>query len=299
MSRFIFIPVVLLVITGSVHAQTDSSRKDVPDTIRAGNFIIVKRNRDKPARPASEKQFHISVGRRHASRNNNVSTNWLVFDLGFANWRDRTDYAGTAFANQGAANNYIRDIPHQGLNSNPVTKNSFDLRTGKSSNVNIWLFIQKRNLIGHVLHLKYGLGLEMYNYRFESAISFRNSPQPYVFMDSISFTKNKLYAGYVTVPLMLNITPPTRSGRKGFTMSAGVSAGYLIGSRNKQVSGDRGKQKFRGNLNMKPWRLAAIGEVGLGPIRLYGSYSLNSLQQKDRTGLEQYPYAVGVRLSTF
>jgi hypothetical protein len=181
---------------------------------------------------------------------------------------------------------------------NPVTKNSFNLRNEKSSNVNIWFFMQKRNIAKHVLNLKYGLGLEMYNYRFESNISFRNSPQPSVFMDSIGFTKNKLYAGYVTVPLMLNITPSGQT-RRGFTFSAGMSAGYLIGSRNKQISAERGKQKIRGNLNMEPWRIAAIGEIGLGPVRLYGTYSLNSLQQKDRTGLEQYPYAVGIRFSTF
>jgi hypothetical protein len=49
---------------------------------------------------------------------------------------------------------------------------------------------------------------------------------------------------------------------------------------------------------MEPWRLAAIAEVGLGPVRLYGSYSLNTLQ-KNNTRLEQYPYAVGIRLSNW
>jgi hypothetical protein len=49
---------------------------------------------------------------------------------------------------------------------------------------------------------------------------------------------------------------------------------------------------------MEPFRLAAIGEVGLGPVRLYGSYSLNKMQ-KDITRVEQFPYAIGVRLSTW
>jgi hypothetical protein len=118
-----------------------------------------------------------------------------------------------------------------------------------------------------------------------------------VFNDSISFSKNKLYVEYLTVPFMLNIntTPDTR---KGLSFSAGVSAGYLLGSRNKQVSSERGKQKYRGDFNFEPWRFAAIGEIGLGPVRLYGTYSLNRLQ-KDITHVEQYPYAVGIRFSNW
>lgn len=49
---------------------------------------------------------------------------------------------------------------------------------------------------------------------------------------------------------------------------------------------------------MEPWRLAAIGELGIGPVRLYGSYSLNKLQ-KDVTRLEQFPYAIGLRFSSW
>ena len=75
-----------------------------------------------------------------------------------------------------------------------------------------------------------------------------------------------------------------------------MSAGYLIASRNKQISAERGKQKVNGDFSFEPWRLATIGEIGLGPIRLYGSYSLNKLQ-KDITRVEQYPYTVGIRFS--
>jgi hypothetical protein len=96
---------------------------------------------------------------------------------------------------------------------------------------------------------------------------------------------------------MLNINT-TPDSRRGLSFSAGVSAGYLINSRNKQVSGERGKQKYRGDFNFEPWRFAAIGEIGLGPVRLYGTYSLNRLQ-KDITRVEQYPYAVGIRFSNW
>jgi hypothetical protein len=92
-----------------------------------------------------------------------------------------------------------------------------------------------------------------------------------------------------------NLTP---SKENGLSFSAGVSAGYLLNSRNKQISNERGKVKYKGDFNLQPWRVAAIGELGLGPIRLYGSYSLNNLY-KESTGLDQIPYAVGIRFSRF
>jgi hypothetical protein len=49
---------------------------------------------------------------------------------------------------------------------------------------------------------------------------------------------------------------------------------------------------------LQPWRFAVVGELGLGPVRLYGSYSLNDLH-KESTGLKQTPYAVGIRFSNW
>lgn len=302
MNRLLTMLAIGLLAAASGFAQTDTTQKNAPDTIRVGGFIIVKSNKDGDKQEAKKdsKDFHISFKSRYKNRNNNVSTNWLIFDLGLANWRDKTDYNGPAFTNQSAGSGYIRNVPYQGNPSagNAVDENTLNLKNGKTTNVNIWLFMQKLNITKHVVNLKYGLGLEMYNYRFESNVSFRNSPEPYLFRDSIQFSKNKLYAGYATVPLMLNINPFPNSHRT-FTFSAGVSAGYLIASRNKQVSDERGKQKYRGNLNLTPWRLATIAELGMGPIRLYGTYSFNNLMEKDKTNLELYPYAVGIRFSNW
>lgn len=209
-------------------------------------------------------------------------------DLGFANMRDNTNYAA---AQAGGFYKVLRTA------DGPVTQNSNKLITGKSSNVNIWFFMQKLNVVKHVVNLKYGMGFEMYNFRYDTRLSFRNDPQPYAFNDSIGFTKNKLFVKYLTVPIMLNINT-TPDSRRGFSFSAGISAGYLISSRNKQVSAERGKQKIRGDFNFEPWRIATIAELGLGPVRLYGSYSLNRLQ-KDITQVEQYPYTVGIRFSNW
>ena len=277
-------------VAGTSFAQTDTTGKNT-DTVKVGNFIIIKKNKDNTVteveRNRRNNNFDFRIERR-SHRRSNVSTNWWIMDLGFANMRDNTDYTAAQ------AGSYFKTLrPADGA----VAQNSYKLITGKSSNVNIWLFMQKLNVVKHVVNLKYGLGLEMYNFRYDTKLSFRKDPQPFVFNDSISFSKNKLYVEYLTVPFMLNINT-TPDSRRGLSLSAGVSAGYLLGSRNKQVSGERGKQKYKGDFNFEPWRFAAVGEVGLGPVRLYGTYSLNRLQ-KDITRVEQYPYAVGIRLSNW
>lgn len=279
----------VLLAAGTSFAQTDSTAKST-DTVRVGNFVIIKKNNGNERTYSSNKNdvnITYKIERRPAKKKN-ISTNWWIFDLGFANIRDNTNYTAAQ------AGPYFKTIrPADG----PVNQNSYRLNTGKTSNVNIWLFMQKLNISKHVLNLKYGLGYEMYNIRYDTRISYRKDPQPFVHNDSISFSKNKLFAGYLTVPMMINFNP-TPDSRKGFSLSVGMSAGYLLESRNKQVSGERGKQKVNGNFEMEPWRLATIAELGIGPVRLYGSYSLNRLQ-KDVTRVEQYPYAVGIRFSNW
>jgi hypothetical protein len=163
------------------------------------------------------------------------------------------------------------------------------------------------NLIEHYVNLKYGLGLELNNYRFKSNVTFnegglnpynhsQNIANSFVFRDSINFSKNKLAADYVTIPLMLNFVSNPKESKKGISLSAGVSAGYLYSSRNKQVSGDRGKEKNRGDFDLEKWKFSYIGELGLGPVRLYGSYSPTSIFSND---LNFRPYNIGIRFSNW
>jgi len=275
-------------------AQTDSvkvERKD--DTIRIGGMIILKKgtpNEDK-------RRVTVTVGNKRKQTNSNISTSSFIVDLGFANWTDKTNYAN-------ATNN--GDLINK-PGATDLTATDFKLKTVKSVNVNIWFFMQRMNLVKHYINLKYGLGIELNNYRFTSDISFKegganpyNSLQTiahaFVFRDSVHFSKNKLAADYVTVPLMLNFNTNPNDNKKGLSISAGVSMGYLYSSRNKQVSHERGKDKNRGDYDLDKWKFSYVGELGLGPVRLYGSYSPKSIFQND---LNFTPYAIGIRLSNW
>jgi hypothetical protein len=87
-----------------------------------------------------------------------------------------------------------------------------------------------------------------------------------------------------------NLTP----GReKGFGFSTGVSAGMLYSARQK-IKNNGNKSKLHDDFDLEKWKLAYIGELNLGPVRLYGSYAMNNMWEK---GLDQTPYNVGIRLS--
>lgn len=273
-------------------AQTpvaDTLKPKEGDTIRIGNIVIIKKGKAK-------KEVDITMGRNKTKRkqNANISTNWWIVDLGYNNYTDKTNYA--------TAGAYLINKP----GSPALGASDFKLKAGKSVNVNIWFFMQRLNLINHYVNLKYGFGLELNNYRYKSALSYKESgPVPYtntqtnapfIFRDSISFSKNKLAADYLTVPLMLNFTTNPGNSKKGLSISAGVSAGYLYSQRNKQKSGERGKDRNKGDYDLERFKLSYVGELGLGPVRFYGSYSPKSMYEHS---LDMRPYTIGLRLSNW
>lgn len=258
-------------------AQTDTSKAEQGDTIRIGSMIIIKRG-DAHSKGDKEVTIH---SRRNTYKPSNISTNWFIVDLGVNQFDDKTDYTSP-----GIQNTTTGFAPGS-------DKDWFKLRNGKAINVNIWFFIQKLNVVKHVVNLKYGLGLELNNYHYRKNVIYQTQPTKIILDQSTGYSKNKLAADYLTVPIMLNfdLTP----GRKnGFGFSAGVSAGYLYSSRQKTKSEANGKQKVWDDFDLRPWKISYVGELQLGFVKLYGSLATKSMFSK---GLDQTPYNVGIRFS--
>lgn len=276
-----------LVLCLGLNAQSDTTKPQSADTIKVGNMIIIKKHDGKEKKVEKDEKdddddedgVSVEIKKRKEYKKSNISTNWMILDLGFSNVNDQTNYASPeaqAFFPGG-------------------TKEQLDLRNGRSINVNVWFFMQRINIIQHVVNLKYGLGVELNNYSFEKSVRYNNDPVTNITIDNIKYRKNKLAADYLTVPVMLDFNfAPKR--KRGYGFSAGVSAGYLYASRQKMKSEENGKEKNRSNFNLEPWKLSAVGELNLGVMRLYGSYALNTLH---KNGLEQTPYNIGIRLSSW
>jgi len=268
----------------------DISQSVNEDTLRLGRLEIIK-SQDSNYRKdwismIEDGDFDntdITI-KRAPKKLKNVTTNWFSFDLGYANYIDESPQKMADFS-----------LPYSKYF---VNSGSLKLDNRKASNFNIWIVQQKLNVYQHKINLKYGVGFEMFNFRFEQPVSFRNEPGKTLYMDDVNFTKNKLFVKYLTVPVQLNFQPNPYS-RKGFYASIGLSAGYLVDARNKQISPERGKQKYDGTFELNNLRLATIGELGIGGIRLYGSYGSINLFDKNQSSFSFFPYALGLRFSNF
>lgn len=280
MKRIFTLCIVLCTVV-SGFAQTDTSG-NTSDTIKVGSMIIIRKPGNNRDENAKDKHIIISNGNHHY-KPSNISTNWVILDLGFANYNDKTNYSSAVSS---------------GFVSTDIGKDQMKLRAIKSVNVNIWLFMQRMNLIQHVVNLKYGLGVELNNYRYDDkSIRFRKDPTRIDIdpaLTAANVKKNKLAADYLTVPLMLNFNFTPHHGR-GFGLSAGVSAGYLYSARQKTKIGNK-RSKLHDDFDLERWKLSYVGELNLGPVRLYGSYAVKSMWSK---GLDQVPYNVGLRFSNW
>jgi hypothetical protein len=266
----------LIALSGAMSCLAqDSTTREKSDTIKVGGMIIINDHKD----DGKKESTNVVISKHHKTKSPNLSTNWFIFDFGFANFTDNTNYAAAQASGFIAPN---------------VTPDQFDLRTGKSVNVNIWFFMQRLNMVKHVMNLKYGLGLELNNYRFEDERLHIQKNPTYIIVDQdwTVVDKNKLAADYVTVPLMLNFNF-TPGRENGFGLSAGVSAGFLYSSRQK-IKVDGEKNKIHDDFDLEQWKFSYIGELNLGPVKLYGSYAMHNMWQK---GLDQTPYNVGIRFS--
>ncbi|MEO7523501.1 MAG: outer membrane beta-barrel protein [Ferruginibacter sp.] len=291
----ILVAIVFYCMNASAQAPVDSTvkAKKTNDTLRIGNIIIIKKG-GKIFKGNDSSKAVINTAPRKRSL---ITTNWGGVDIGFSNYSDKTNYA--AATADGFLQNNRPGFPD-------ISKDDFKLKTGKSININIWIVTQQLNIVKDNISLRYGFGLELNNYRYKSAISYKESGtipytngtitnKPFVFRDSIAFSKNKLAADYLTVPLMLNFsTNRLRNNKRGFNVAFGVSAGYLYSQRNKQKSDIRGKEKNRGDYDLEKFKLSYVGEIGFGPVKFYASYAPKSIYEHS---LDMRPYNFGFRLN--
>lgn len=216
-----------------------------------------------------DKVFYIEIG---------------TVDIGLNSLMDKSDYTTAAAKN-------LLQVPQEFQG-----ENLFNLRGGKSWNVNVWPVLASWRLVGsdmQKIHIGTGVGLQMYNFRFSRPVTYVNDVKPEVYLDSINtITKNKLGMSYLSVPLML--TFKTRASEKNWLVyGIGITGGYRISSWMKQVSNERGKQKNHDKFNFSDFNSCLTAELGLtGYFRLYASYQITPLAEN---ALAQYPFCIGVR----
>ena len=289
MNRLFFIFTSLFLTTAAL-AQESTPVIYPNDTVKLGNLKIIKIN-------GEEKKDWITIFRNldygavkldytntKQALPKDIETQWLGFDLGVAGYTDYTKYATTPTLSS----------PSVGL---PLTNRKMQPKNS-STNVNIWVVQQKVNIYQHKLYFKYGFGFEMFNYFYTNAIDFRNNEKAFVSLSNNTYSKDKLFINYLTVPLQLSRSFKIKNVQT-ISLSGGVSLGYMLTARNKQISDALGKKKYYGDFNMNDYRVAGIFQLGIGDVKFYGSAALTPMLDKSTTNIGLFPYTFGIRLAKF
>lgn len=289
-----YFSVTVMLVAGSIisNAQTDSleHNKSLDITVEEVHPDSVKKNDSKISLGLEGIKFTTAPDSVREKRK--VEFGYFIFDLGLNFLNDKTNYA-TPIDPQLAAN--FSAIPDKDIN-----KDLMALRNGRSWNVNIYPVMINFKLVANPsfkLNLYTGLGLQIFNFRFKNAISFSDNPGSKIYLDTVSFTKNKLSLQYLTMPLMLNLKNRI-DAKTWLVYGIGVQGGYRLSSWTKQVSGERGKQKNRDPFNFRDYNFSITGEIGIDNwVRLYATYQLTNIYND--VPLMQYPISFGIRLGGF
>ena len=174
-----------------------------------------------------------------------------------------------------------------------------DLNTGKSWNWNVNIIDYGFGLGTDKVGIVSGLGFEFINYNFDGQNSIRKDPLSgaigeYVPDYAGNITKSKMNIAYLTAPLLLEFQIP--APRKRIYISGGVIGGLKLWSNTKikyTVSGEKSKEKAKGDYNLAPLRWGFTARVGYRALGFYANYYMTPLFKKD-LGPELYPFDIGL-----
>ena len=275
----------ILLLAKPVSAQ-DSTKHETPKKKKKQHELMITTNGIRIQQTDSAKTAiglidSNDIKDEHKSR---FSVNIGPVDIGVNILADNTNYNDPS----------VRSL--LGVPANQQNKSLFDLRQGKSINVNVYPIsvtyraLKTRN---QIIYITSGLGLQLYNFRYELPITFTRGLTE-VIMDSITFKKNKLALDYLNIPLM--VTFKTRVNKDNWLVyGVGITEGVLISSWTKQESGQRGKVRLHDAFGLAGLNTCITAEIGLeDAFRFYVSYQLTSMFSN---GLDQHPFSFGLRFS--
>ncbi len=147
-----------------------------------------------------------------------------------------------------------------------------------------------------------GLGLEYNAYAFKNDVNLWVDPDTVMAtLDTvIDFSKSKLKATYLNLPLMLEFNT-SRKKEKSFHFATGVLVGWRINSKWKykyDTPDEQISNKIKSHYHLNSFKIAASARVGYRKFSLFANYSLNPVFEKDK-GPELYAFNVGVTLAHF
>lgn len=124
-------------------------------------------------------------------------------------------------------------------------------------------------------------GLDWNHMRLKQNVTIQpEQPTLTAIPSTVDYSKNRFSSRYVRVPLYFEYRSP--QDKKGHRTSIvfGPEVGFLLNGKVKQVSKANGKEKFKDDYNLEPFRYGANIRVGYGGAGLFFKYYLNDVFAK-------------------
>lgn len=138
--------------------------------------------------------------------------------------------------------------------------------------------------------VRIGLEVSWYNFSFEKDVRVGMSDTGLeLTIDPNGLQKSKLAATYLNLPVMLEV-----GKRWGLTFGVGGYVGYRMDSWTKATAPNGDKQKDHNSYHLTNFRYGVSTQLGLGWLKLFANYDLNSLFVSDKAP-NMNVLSVGVR----
>lgn len=171
-----------------------------------------------------------------------------------------------------------------------------ELNNGKSFHVGLeqaWGF----NLIAHKVRLWTGLRYDIFNYRFSDADVRLAAEQPsfgfHIDSGSNNATKSKVVANYIGIPLAIGYQSNKNFVDEGFSIKAGVNAGYRVRTHSKVKTGNGNKDKVFDDFNLNDFSISPFVSIAYNSIGIYARMSTTPFF-KEGQGAEAYAFQFGI-----
>jgi opacity protein-like surface antigen len=105
----------------------------------------------------------------------------------------------------------------------------------------------------------------------------QNTPDLTYIEEPIDFSKNRFSSSYVHIPFNFELRSKENHRGKRFYFVFGPEVSFLLNGKVKQISDERGKQKFRDDYNFQPVRVGGTVRLGYGGIGLFTKYYFNDM----------------------
>ncbi len=265
----------------STQAQTDSTTRPQTNSSKKGWIVSIGSN---------EGGVYVGPKKPDSAKNEKFTVQWGMLDLGFNRIDDQTNYNSPSNLTDPFYNG-------TGLATVPPTPGAFKLNEGKSINVNVWIANTRLKIAGgknQKLFFTSGIGLQMYNFRFDSKVMYKSDPDTHLetIPVDLDVQKNKLGFTYAAIPIGL-LAKTRITEKRWLVYGASVTGGYRIASWTKLKTAQHGKEKNHDPFNFSDFNACVMAEIGIDNIfRLYGSYQVTPLSSGP---LNQHPFAIGIR----